>query len=254
MLLRELHEQVLHPSFSPVEYIQPTSFQPVDELALIACQDELVVGGALGELYSTATLLAYLAVRPGLRGGGIGSTLLAAIQNRWVGQRPVMFVELDDPRYHEPRADYGDPAARLRFYGGCGTQLLAIPYFQPRLRSDLARGYRAFLGVISPDGVALTTMPASQVTQFLREYFEVCEGPEALDDPVVRWLLDKVSEQSQIRLVSTAEYAGLPDSLPSSVLSGDQAMSSAAREGGELAVPVGGEAPGAGERVPTDGH
>lgn len=237
-------------SFSPVEYIPPTAFQPVDELAIIACQDDgLVLGGALGELYSTATLLAYLAVRPGLRGGGIGSTLLAAVQNRWARQRPVMFVELDDPRHHELHPDYGDPAARLRFYGGCGTQLLAIPYFQPRLRSDLPRGYRVFLGVIPPDGVALTTMPASQVTQFLREYFEVCEGPEALDDPGVRWLLDKVGEQPQISLVSTAEYAGLPDSLPSSVSSGDQAMSCAARETGELAVPVGSEVPGTGERV-----
>jgi GNAT superfamily N-acetyltransferase len=217
-LLRELHEQVLSASFSPVEYIPPTSFEPVDELALIACGDDgLVLGGALGEVYSTAVLLAYLATRRGLRGGGVGTKLLAAVRDRWLAQRPVTFVELDDPRYHNADPDYGDPAARLRFYGTLGTRLLAIPYFQPRLRNDLPRGYRAFLGIIPPDGTAPATMPASQVTEFLREYFEICEGIEALDDPEVRWLLDAVGEQPEIRVVGTDEYAGLPDSVPCGV-------------------------------------
>ena len=216
MLLRELHEQVLSVSFSPVEYIPPTTFECTDELALIACGDDgLVLGGALGEIYSTAGLLAYLAARPGMRGGGIGSMLLAAIKDRWLGRRPIMFVELDDPRYHEPHPDYGDPVARLRFYGAFGIRLLSIPYFQPRLRADLPRGYRVFLGVVQPDGGAgPATVPASEVTGFLREYFEVCEGSEALDDPEVRWLLDAVAEQPQISLVDPVEYKAMPDLAP----------------------------------------
>ena len=215
-LLRELHEKVLFPSFSAEEYIPPTTFEPTGELALIARGDDgVVLGGALGEVYSSAVLLAYLAVRPGLRGGGVGSTLLGAVRDRWPARRPVMFVELDDPRHHEPDPGYGDPAARLRFYGTSGTRLLAIPYFQPRLRADLPRGYHLFLGVIAPDGTAPPpTMPASQVTGFLREYFKVCEGSEALDDPEVRWLLDTIGEQEEIGLVGTSEYHGLTDAVP----------------------------------------
>ena len=216
ILLRELHEKVLAASFPPEEYIPPTTFEPVGELALIASDDDgLVLGGAIGELYSAALLLGYLAVRPGLRGGGVGSTLLAAVKERWVGQRPVTFLELDDPRYHQPDAGYGDPAARLRFYGAFGIRLLAIPYFQPRLRDDLPRGYHLFLGVIPPEGEAPpTTMPASEVTGFLEEYFEACEGDGALADPGVRWLLDAVGGQQEISLVDVGEYDGLPDIVP----------------------------------------
>jgi GNAT superfamily N-acetyltransferase len=215
-LLRALHEEVLARSFSPDEYMPPVAFEPSDELALIACGDGgEVLGGAIGEMYSTAVLLAYLAVRPGLRGGGVGSTLLAAVRERWPGRRPVMFVELDDPRHHDPDPGYGDPAARLRFYGAFGTRLLAIPYFQPRLRDDLPRGFHMFLGVITPGGaVAPATMPASEVAGFLREYFAVCEGSQALDDPAVQWLLDAAAAAGEIGLVGVEEYAGLPDAAP----------------------------------------
>jgi hypothetical protein len=174
-----------------------------------------VLGGALGELYRTAVLLTYLAVRPGLRGGGIGSALLTAIRSRWLGQRPVTFVELDDPRHHPPHPDHGDPARRLRFYGAFGTRLLAIPYFQPRLSPELPRGYHLFLGVIAPAGTPPpTAMPATQVVEFLCEYFEVCEGSEALDEAEVRWLLDAIGEHAEIGLVGTDEYGGLPDLDP----------------------------------------
>lgn len=218
ILLRELHMSVLAPSFSREQYIPPTSFEPAGQLSLIAQGDGgLVLGGALGELYSTAVLLAYLAVRPGCRGGGVGSALLAAVKERWLGQRPVTLVELDDPRHHEPDRDHGDPAARLRFYGAFGTRLLAMPYFQPRLRNDLPRGYHLFLGVIPPDGAAPpTAMPASEVTGFLKEYFEVCEGSGMHNDPEFRWLLDAAVGQD-ISLVTVGEYNELPDMSPPDV-------------------------------------
>lgn len=221
MLLRELHANVLALSFSPDEYIPPTAFEPAGELSLIARADDgLVLGGALGELYSTAVLLAYLAVRPGFRRDGVGSALLAAVKERWLGQRPVTFVELDDPRHHKPDPSYGDPAARLRFYGAFGTRLLAMPYFQPRLRNHLPRGYHMFLGVVPPDRAAPpTTMPTSAVTEFLKEYFEVCEGSGTLDDTEFRWLLDAADGQQEISLVAVGEYNGLPDMRPPGVIS-----------------------------------
>jgi GNAT superfamily N-acetyltransferase len=217
-LLREFHDKVLAPSFRPAEYVPPTTIDPEGTLALIACGDDgMVIGGALGDVFpdSGALLLGYLAVRPGLRGMGTGSVLLAALKERWLPQHPLAFLELDDPRHHETHPTYGDPARRLSFYGTFGIRLLTIPYFQPRLRNDLPRGYHMLLGVIPPDGATLpSTMPAGQVTAFLREYFIACEGNGTLDDAEVRWLLDAAGQQEEITLVGTEEYSRAPDAGP----------------------------------------
>jgi GNAT superfamily N-acetyltransferase len=215
-LLRELHDEVLAPSFPAEEYVPPATIEPKDGLAVIACSGGQVVGGALGTLYpaSGALLLEYLAARPGLRGSGVGSALLAAVKERWLGAYPLTFLELDDPRHHSADLDYGDPAARLRFYGRFGIRLLTIPYFQPRLAPDLARGYHLILGVILPDrGTPPQAVPGDRVTAFLREYFEASEGSTADDDPEVRWLLDAASEP-QITLVSTEEFERVSEGLP----------------------------------------
>ena len=50
-------------------------------------------------------------------------------------------LEMDDPRFHAPHPHHGDPDARLRFYGAFGVRLLAMPYFQPRLRPHLPRAH-----------------------------------------------------------------------------------------------------------------
>jgi GNAT superfamily N-acetyltransferase len=213
-LLRELHDGVLLPSFRPEEYVSPTVIDPAKKLAVIACAaDGLVIGGALGEVYSASgvLLLGYLAVRPGFRGKGIGSVVMAALRERWLGQDTLAVLEMDDPRYHAPHPDYGDPEARLRFYGAIGVRLLGIPYFQPRLRSHLPRGYHMLLGVIPPTGATLpAAIPARQVSAFLREYFEDCEGSAVHDDAELRRLLD-ACRGSEIELVNFADISRIPD-------------------------------------------
>lgn len=220
-LLRELHDEVMFPSFPLKEYVPPSTIRPGDDLAIIACADDgQVIGGALGELYpaSAALLLGYLAVRPGQRGSGVGSVLLAALKDRWLRDHPLAFLELDDPRHHATHPGYGDPAARLRFYGAFGISLLTVPYFQPRLRKDLPRVYHMILGVIPPDGVTPPeAVPGHQVTAFLEEYFSLCEGDAAHDDPEVRWLLD-AANRPEITLVSTKEFTRVPDALPPGAL------------------------------------
>jgi GNAT superfamily N-acetyltransferase len=216
-LLRELHDAVLCPSFPPEEYIRPVTIDPRDGPALIACRDDgLVLGGALGELYpaSASLLLGYLAVRPGFRGAGVGSILLAAVVERWLDGTGPAFVELDDPRHTAPDPDYGDPEARLRFYDTAGVRLLTIPYFQPRLRADLSRSYHMLLAVLPPKGVRLpAAMPAERVGAFLSEYFQACEGKDALDDAEVQWLLD-ASRGPEITLVGVEEVGLIPDANP----------------------------------------
>lgn len=215
-LLRELHDDVLRPSFRPEEYVSPTVINPAKKLAIIARADDgLVVGGALGEAYphSRVLLLGYLAVRPGLRGKGIGSVLMAALKERWLDRdgENLAVLEIDDPRYHAPHPDHGDPAARLRFYGAFGVRLLGIPYFQPRLRDHLPRGYHMLLGVIPAAGVTLpSAIPARQVSTFLSEYFEDCEGEAVNDDAEFRSLLD-ACRGPEIELVSPADLGRIPD-------------------------------------------
>jgi GNAT superfamily N-acetyltransferase len=194
-LLRELHDDVLRPSFRPEEYVSPTVINPGGKPALIACADDgQVIGGALGYEYprSGVLLLGYLAVRRGMRGKGVGGVLMTELRKRWLEPDTLAVLEMDDPRYHAPHPNHGDPEARLRFYGAAGVRLLAIPYFQPSIRSDLPRSHHMLLGVIPAAGASLpTAIPAQRVSAFLAEYFEDCEGaPVGDDDAEVQRLLD----------------------------------------------------------------
>lgn len=212
-LLRELHDDVLRPSFRPEEYVSPAVIHPGSKLAVIASTDDgVVVGGALGEVYpvSGILLLGYLAVRPGFRGTGIGAVLMAALRERWLDRDTLAVLEMDDPRYHASHPDHGDPVARLRFYGASGVRLLAIPYFQPRLRAHLPRGYHMLLGVIPPAGATLpASIPARRVSAFLREYFAECEG-DAIDDDVEFLGLMDACRGPDIDLVGTTDVSGIP--------------------------------------------
>jgi GNAT superfamily N-acetyltransferase len=215
-LLRELHDDVLRPSFRPEEYVSPTVINPAKKLAIIARADDgRVVGGALGERYpnSGVLLLGYLAVRPGLRGKGIGGVLMTALKERWLDRDTgnLAVLEIDDPRFHATHPDYGDPGARLRFYGAFGVRLLAIPYFQPRLRDHLPRAYHMLLGVIPADGETLPpAIPAGPVSSFLSEYFEDSEGEAVDGDVELRSLLD-ACRGPEIELVSPADLGRIPD-------------------------------------------
>jgi hypothetical protein len=98
----------------------------------------------------------------------------------------------------------------LGFYGASGVRLLAIPYFQPRLRSYLPRGYHMFLGVIPPLGTTLpAALPAGPVSAFLREYFEDCEGPAVREEEEVQQLLEACGGP-WIDLVRSEDFGRLP--------------------------------------------
>jgi GNAT superfamily N-acetyltransferase len=209
-LLRELHDEVLRPSFRPEEYVSPAVIKTGARPALIACADDgLVVGGALGEVYrdSGVLLLSYLATRPGFRSKGIGGTLMAALRERWLDACTLAVLEIDDPRHHAAHPDYGDPEARLRFYGASSVRLLPIPYFQPRLRAHLPRAYHMFLGVIPSAGATLPrSVPTARVSAFLREYFADSEGSVSDGDAELGRLLD-ACRGPDLELVRTEDFS-----------------------------------------------
>ncbi|WP_158581574.1 GNAT family N-acetyltransferase [Actinomadura spongiicola] len=172
-----------------------------------------ILGGAVGDWFggSQVALLSYLAVRPGVRSGGIGTQLMAAATDAWTARwNPRLLVaEIEDPRYHHATA-YGDPRARLRFYERLDVRFLPIPYFQPALGKSGRRVpglmLMVFGGTVLPRREGMVN--GAHVEEFLTEYFEVCEGPPATDDLQLKRLLEACRAPGGLPLLSAAE---LPD-------------------------------------------
>lgn len=189
-LLTSLRAQVLRPSFPKEQYVDDDDAQHNGPLLIACAPDGLVVGGALGEYFNDSTaLLGYIAVRPCLRRRGVGEVLMAAVTANWTRDGRRWFIEIDDPRHHEPHAGHGDPTARVAFYHRFGVRAVPIPYFQPRLNPTLGRGEHMILGIVPSDNCEpIDTIRGADVADFLDEYFVGCEGEGARNDPDVTWL------------------------------------------------------------------
>lgn len=168
------------------------------------------VAGSLAEIYPTSgvLLLAYLAVAPGYRGRGCGSILMDHTMQTWQSafSPALTLAEVDDPRFHPADEGFGDPVARLRFYGRWGARLIVMPYFQPSLRPDAPRRRHMFLIAFGAEGEAVA---GDAVGSFLREYVELCEGSDALRDAEVRALLGW-TESARIELWPVDRFDGMP--------------------------------------------
>lgn len=223
--LRELHREVLSPSFPPEE------LESVESLvegcaqgrtrALGVRRDGRVVAGAVAAgsgAPGDVMLLVYLAIAPGQRGGGIGGALLDAAVRRWVDEASpgLLLAEVEHPDHHAASEAHGDPAARLRFYARHGARLLAVPYFQPGLGADGARVPALLLTTlhVAPDMVregpvdAPTAVDAAPLRDFLTAYLVGSEG-SLRDDADTRALLDAVRGPS-VALVDPADLGGVP--------------------------------------------
>ena len=150
-------------------------------------------------------LLSYLAVTPAARGHHVGEDLIRDVLPTWSGDALVL-AEVEDPRSHGTHPDWGDPAARLRYYGRLGADLLPLAYFQPSLRPGAPRVTGMLLlrlgGRIDPPDLLRT---------FLVEYFDACEPGARHDDAVVVGLLDAASDAGRSQRVwPTDDYARIP--------------------------------------------
>ena len=196
VLLEQFGNEILEASFPPEEYVpgQYSGIASPEGPLLLACgPGGRVLGGACGEIYqkSDTLLLAYLAVRQDVRGAGIGTVIMDAVRERWLHHQKLALLEIEDPRYHASRADYGDPAARVRFYARYGVRGLSIPYFQPRLRPELNRRYHLILSTLAvADELRVGAgLVGRHVEGFLREYFASCEGDDRPEDGELESLL-----------------------------------------------------------------
>lgn len=201
--LRRLYDAVIAPSFLPAErepFEKLTRVLAADELrgAIAVTPDGEPVGALFLEWFADirAALLCYFAIRPDLRGQGIGRHLVAVAAPRWRSDlKPhVVFAEAEDPQLTDaPESpDHGDGDARLRLYAGFGARRLPIPYLMPELAPGAGRLPNLLLLVVEADDVvspAPDRIRSAIVADFLMRYFARQEGDAARDDDQLRQLL-----------------------------------------------------------------
>jgi GNAT superfamily N-acetyltransferase len=223
-LVERLHREVLSVSFSPDELdgadVLAEGLRDGCTLATVALDpDGALLGGVVAEVYGRehVLLLAYLAVRPDLRGRGIGTRLMEHVAPSWYAHPEVQLAvaEVHDPRPWSNVAEE-DPLARLRLYDRMGARVLALPFVQPALGPGRARvpgflllAFHVDPGVEVVDGDA-TAVPSSLVARFVRRYYEIAEGAPDPADSQLNDLLSRIEERPTIQLLPIREYDRIP--------------------------------------------
>lgn len=194
-LFEALYEDILVPSFPKSElndfdFIREAMEAGTDRVWVALDEEGTVIGGAIGEWAEEQRimLLAWFAVRPGQRGGGIGGPLLDHVVAAWREQFSpcLILAEIEDPEYHgATKDDYGDPWSRLRFYQRHGTRVLDLPFFQPALDSESPRVFGLFLAALHVDptlaGTDPDTVDSRILLEYITDYLESCEGVAFVD-------------------------------------------------------------------------
>jgi GNAT superfamily N-acetyltransferase len=213
-LVGRAYREVLEPSFTTDEI--PPAAELVDDAAgatvVVAVADGLVLAAAITDPPTTSpvALLSYLAVRPDRRAGGIGSTVLRALQSRWAdGAADVVLGEVHDPRCWSD-SDDERPRDRLRFYERHGARLLSAPWVQPRLRDGGHRVGGMLLLVMGGRAVP-DAVPAALVRQWMTDYYADAEGiDDPSRDPTLAALLARASAVDPIPVRPVADHPAMP--------------------------------------------
>jgi GNAT superfamily N-acetyltransferase len=217
-LLGAVYEELLVPAFPPHELMTRQELGAALESGLLwisaVVREGRPDGAAVAEWSpgSGVLLLAYLAVRRGVRSSGIGGALMDEVRGGWQERvRPLLtLAEIEHPAAHTADAERGDPSARLRFYARHGARALDLPYFQPSLRPGAPRvpGMLLALLAAAPELAGRPTVPAEPVRAFMTEYFQQCEGGVP-DDPAAAALFAAMVPRG-IRLLPTDDAEALP--------------------------------------------
>jgi len=216
-----VYSDVLVPSFPPDELDSLDTFRrglrAGDVLGTAVLGDDgRPLAAMVGEWSpdSRVLLLSYLAVADGSRRLGIGGPLYETVLGRWRTEFApcLILAEIEHPDGHESSPAYGDPAARLRFYGRHGASILRLPYFQPALRGGGSRVYGMLLLAlhVDPSYGDAHAVDAGALRAFLTGYWEV-EGGVG-DDPATVALFSGL-DVGAVPLLPTYRYAEVPVSV-----------------------------------------
>jgi GNAT superfamily N-acetyltransferase len=195
-VIENFYHQILVPSFPADELIsldevQEGANEGHSSIWLAEDTDGTILAGAIAEWDDSVRvlLLSYLAVRPGIRGGGIGGPLYLTALESWRQKfKPCLILaEVEDPEFHSGSEEHGDPAARLRFYSNRGSRILDLPYFQPALHPGVERVSGLLLIALHVDPEfagpgGADTVDAAVVRKYLENYQTQYEGKVATDD------------------------------------------------------------------------
>ncbi|MFT3889836.1 MAG: hypothetical protein QM713_16955 [Arachnia sp.] len=214
--LAALHRDILVPSFPadeqmPLEAFVASADDPDSQVLTLRDDHGVDVALTVGWFHraSGVLLLVYLAVRPGIRGGGYGGRLLTAALERWQADYSPTYIvgEVERPgdRLDADEA-HGDAEARLRFYRRFGARRAAAPFFQPAPGPEGRRVPMHLMLVHAspdalPDGRAFTgddprlPVAAAPLSAFVAAYIEGSEGTVPADDEALALLAALAGER-----------------------------------------------------------
>lgn len=165
-------------------------------------------------------LLTYFATRGDRRGRGLGSSLFQAMLTavRTQTRTPLLVAEVERPDRHTGSEEFGDPGARLRFYGRHGARALDLPYFQPPIGDEAPVHGMLLLALHVDEGLIITErggaaglpgpgMVADAIDSMLGEPAPAGNAPSAAQ-------LRDAAAASLVRLVPLEHYQRVPASEP----------------------------------------
>jgi GNAT superfamily N-acetyltransferase len=217
-VVEDFYRTVLQPNFIADELLAQdslvTGLREGRAYALFARgADGAIVGGVVSDWFalSQVLLVSYLAVLDELRGQSIGGQLLEAASLWEEALSPRLMVgEVEDPRFYKDTG-FGNPLRRVAFYENSGIRALPVPYSQPALRPDSRRVPHLLLMVGGGTAARPETdrMDGAIVEHFLKEYFELYEGPPRDDDPEYYAMLEHCRRPGGLPLVAVKDLPPL---------------------------------------------
>ena len=192
---------------------------------IVACDDDEPVAGSIADYFvePNAGVIEYLAVKPGQRRGGLGTTLLRqtesalALDAQRSGQQLAWVVaEVDDP-IRTPLSESGmNPFTRASIWHGWGYRRLDFPYVQPALLPGTSPVETLLLAAKTLSPEFTESIPTEKVLSFVHEYLRLAmriPRPEADPDfcAMAEWIRNC---GRPVALVGLGDYAGVDGRQP----------------------------------------
>lgn len=220
--LGDVYDTILARSFQPDELVDKAALMHQTtwgEVLVTEDAEGVATGVAVADHHPDTgiSVLEYLAVAPGRRGGGAGSALLEAAVSRWTElvSPGALLAEIERPDSHPATEEYGDPTRRLAFYERHGFQALALPYYQPALSAEQRPVPDLILGILVLEPTWVNA-DASRFVETPRLEQTLVERNPGSDEQRQAWeaLLAAARDPQGIELVPLSQYARIPRSGP----------------------------------------
>lgn len=218
-----MHAQILAPSFPAYELmtLERLTAEVVagdTEVNVVRDADGELAGTAIGTWYEEARvlLLDYLALRPGQRGGGLGSALLRSSIDAWAQEHDpcIVIAQVEHPDHHDPHPQHGDPEARLRFYGREGARLLALPYFTPGVGDGKPRTGGMILTVLHAHSSLLGENDEEIDSEPIARVLHLAAGDEEDHDEAQTDLIAQAGARPTLKLLRADRAGDVPIGIP----------------------------------------